>query len=82
MTTDLALVETPTGPTTPPPLPKPAAGQKVDGIAAMTLVAGTLTALAVNVHNGPDLVGYPIGAALAATVIGGIVLARATPRTF
>jgi hypothetical protein len=68
-----ALVETPTGPDTPPTLPpEPTTGQKVDTAAVLTLLAGSITGLALN--SSPDLVGYPIAATLLATVIGAKVL--------
>ena len=75
-TTDLALVATPTGPSTPPTVPPTDPGKTVDTYGALTVLAGSLTALSLNASQGGDLVGYPICATLAAAAVGAVVLYR------
>lgn len=74
MTTDLSLVESPTGPIVPP---KPKT--RIDTIASSVVLAGALTGLGFTANAAPELVFYPIGASLAATVIAAVVLVRTPP---
>lgn len=66
---NVAFVETPTGPSTPPPAPKPVGKHRADIVGAalgMTIaVAGVVnTAL-----TQPEHIGLPIGTALVMTVV-------------
>jgi hypothetical protein len=75
-TTDLALVETPTGPSTPPTQPTSDPGKTVDTVGALTTLTVAISGIAYNASQGGDLVGYPIGASFAAMAIGAVVLYR------
>ena len=74
---DVPFVETPTGPTSPPPLPAPGknphtfaanAGGICTGIGLAGLVTTTLTS--------PDMVVWPIGATFAAVVLTAVSMLR------
>ena len=62
------------------PAPKPTTSQNIDTAGSLIVLGGALTGLAFHAQNGPDLLGYPIAASLAATVIAAVVLVRTPPR--
>ncbi len=72
-TTDLTLVETPTGPTTPAPAPKPDKRQLADTVGALVVLTGALTGLAWTSMTDPDYALLALAAAMAAAVIGAVV---------